>query len=102
MGTIRDFGVVNDSGTADALEVTTDDVGYYDGQRVLVRVVATNTGNATLSISGKTAKNIKKFNDETLAAGDIEAGQIAEFVYDEDNGVFQMITAPATSISGAE
>ena len=39
-----------------------------------------NTGAATLAVSGLSALAIKKLNDQDLATGDIEVGQIVEVV----------------------
>ena len=91
MATIDLNPLVNDIGTEDALAVVIDGAGYYDGQSCLVRAAVTNTGAATLSISGRTAKALKKLHDQDLEAGDIEAGALIQVRYDATGDVFQVI-----------
>jgi len=54
-----------------------------------------NTGAATLNLNSLGAKTILKMNDQALATGDIEAGQIVTVVYDGTN--FQMVSTSAVS-----
>lgn len=56
-----------------------------------------NTGAATLNVNSLGAKTIKKFNDQDLATGDIEASQIVTVVYDGTN--FQMQSQVASTAS---
>jgi len=86
-----------DTGSANAIAVTVDGAGYYDGQTVTVRIGFLNTTATTLSISGRTATPVKKLGDQALASGDLEVGTVATFVYDATAGVFQMITPVAVA-----
>ncbi len=76
--------------------------GYVTGQAIQFEAGTVNTGAATLNVDGNGAKAIVKHNDQVLADGDIEAGQIVTVVYDGIS--FQMQSqlgnAPATG-SGA-
>lgn len=56
-----------------------------------------NTGAATLNVNSLGAKTIKKFNNEDLADGDIEAGQIVTVAYDGTN--FQLLSQTANVIA---
>lgn len=58
-----------------------------------------NTGAATLAVNGLTAKAIKKLNDQDLATGDIESGQIVTVVY--DGTYWQMQSQPAQLIANS-
>ena len=53
-----------------------------------------STGAATIAIDGLATKSIKKFNDQAIAANDIESGSICHIVYDGTN--FQLISSLAT------
>lgn len=70
---------------------------YATGMKFRFKADVANTGACTLAVSGLSALAIKKLNDQDLATGDIEAGQIVEVVYD---GVdFQMQSPTATSLA---
>lgn len=60
----------------------------YTGMVIHFKANTANTGEATLNVNGKGAKIIKKLKDQTLATGDIEAGQIITVIY--DGTYFQM------------
>jgi len=53
-----------------------------------------STGATTIAIDGLATKSIKKFNDQAIAANDIESGSICHIVYDGTN--FQLISSLAT------
>lgn len=77
------FYASDTSGAADALEISFDPAftAYAEGQVVFVKVANTNTGAATLNINSLGAAIIKKHANETLHAGDLEAGKIAILAY---------------------
>lgn len=83
--------LVNDIGTINALAVEIDGAGYYDGQQCTVRVANTNNAAVTLSISGRTAKAVKKLHDQAIASGEVEAGSLLHVMYDSTSGVFQVL-----------
>lgn len=55
---------------------------YAAGQVFNFKADVANTGAATLNVNSLGAKTIKKLNDQDLATGDIEAGQVVTVVYD--------------------
>lgn len=69
---------------------------YATGQVVYFLANTANTGAATLNINGIGAKTIKKQNDQDLATGDIEAGQVVVVAYNADDDVFEMLSTPAS------
>lgn len=69
---------------------------YVTGMKFRFTADVANTGACTLAVSGLAALAIKKNNDQDLATGDIEAGQIVEVVYDGTD--FQMQSQVATSV----
>jgi len=71
-------------GTADALTInlTPSITGYTTGMIVRFIVASTNTGAATLSVSGLAAKNLLNRSGTAIAGGDQVAGDLAEYLYD--------------------
>ena len=71
---------------------------YATGMKFRFKADVANTGACTLAVSGLSALAIKKLNDQDLATGDIEIGQIVEVVYDGVDFQMQSQTAvaPAT------
>jgi len=72
---------------------------YVTGQVFHFKANTANTGAATLNVNTRGAITIKKLNDQDLATGDIEAGQIVTVVYDGTN--FQMQSQIATAAHDA-
>src|SRR3990167_7638460 len=72
---------------------------YTTGQRFTFTANTANTGACTLNVNALGAKTIKKFNDQDLETGDIEAGQVVEVVYDGTN--LQMQTPLASNLTTA-
>lgn len=72
---------------------------YAAGQRFQFSADVANTGAATLNVSGKGAKTIKKYHDQDLENNDIEIGSIVDVVYDGTN--FQLQTPSATAMTTA-
>lgn len=69
----------------------------YDGYMIAFQANHANTGAATLNVtpSGGSAigtKTIKKANDQDLASGDIESGQVVVVCYDNSTDTFQMLS----------
>jgi hypothetical protein len=64
---------------------------YYDGMTVRFRALNTNTSSATANVASLGAKQIK---DETglmdIKEGDIPAGQLSEFVFNQSLDVFEL------------
>lgn len=77
---------------------TTVTVGYPRGVAFRFIPVNTNTGPATINISGLGVKNITKFGTAPLVAGDLIAGSWAYLTYDGTQ--FQLINAggPLTGV----
>lgn len=85
------YGV--DGGSTDAYAITllVAPASYSDitGVPIIFKANTVNTGEATLNVNGLGAKIIKKFGDDTLADGDIAAGQVVTVVYDGTDFQFQ-------------
>jgi hypothetical protein len=89
------------SANAYALTVNRTISAYADGDTFTAKVNFTNTGSATLNITGGQsgasalgAKTIKKNHDLDLADGDLESGAWHMWKYDGTN--FQLLTPVAT------
>ena len=99
-GQIQDGGLVfqaSDTGSADAyaIALTPAVTAYVAGQEFNFKEGATSTGASTLNVNGLGTKNIKKRNDQAIAAGDIEEDAIIKVLYDGTS--FQMISQVGTS-----
>lgn len=91
-----------DAGVTDAYAITLSPVpaAYVTGMMLNFKANTANTGTATLDVNGLGTKTIVKAHDQTLATGDIEAGQIVTVVYDGTS--FQMQSETALTLpSGA-
>lgn len=72
---------------------------YSAGMGIKVKIASTNSGSATLNISGHGAVTIKKETEAglvNLQAGDLVAGAIKEFVYDGTN--FQLLNGDGQAV----
>lgn len=90
-----------DTGSANAYVITLAPVpaAYALGQRFSFKAVNANTTASTLNVNSLGVIAIKKFHDQALENGDIEAGQIVDVVY---NGtVFEMQTPLASQLTTA-
>jgi len=99
-GQIQDGGLIfqaSDTGSADAYAIALAPVvtAYVAGQEFTFKAGATSTGASTLNVNGLGVKNIKKKNDQNIAAGDIEANAIIKVIYDGTS--FQMLSQLATT-----
>ena len=74
-------------GTANALTVALDPApaawSDLNGMPLRLRIGTTNSGAATLNVNGLGAKNIRTLAGAALSAGDLFAGSIMEFIYDQ-------------------
>lgn len=104
-GQVQDGSLVYavDSGAADAYVISLSPAitAYAAGQKFTFKATNANTGASTLNVNALGVKTIKKHNDQDLAAGDIEAGQIVEVEYDGTNlqMLSQLGNAPTSGIS---
>ena len=85
-----------DSVGTDSYAITLSPVpaSYVTGMTFRFKAGTANTAAATLNVNSLGAKTIKKNNDQDLATGDIEVGQIVEVTYDGTN--FQMTSQLAS------
>lgn len=75
------------TGTANALVFTTGgDFTYSDGNWLMIRLSAANTGAVTVNVDGKGVKSLKNPDGTDLVAGDIET--IHMIAYDAGNDFF--------------
>lgn len=93
-----DFAV--SAGAANAYTVTLAPAldAYITGMPVIFKANFTNTGAATLAVSGMAAKTLKKNGSSALAANDILIGMIIIAVY--DGADFQVINLGPVSATG--
>jgi hypothetical protein len=99
-GQIQDGGLVfqaNDTGSANTYAIALAPVvtAYVAGQEFNFKAGNASSGASTLNVNGLGAKNIKKRNDQAIAAGDIEEDAIIKVLYDGTS--FQMISQLGTS-----
>lgn len=96
------WGYAADAGSTDAYAVTLSPApaAYAAGMLVHFKANTANTGNATLNVNSLGAKNILKNHDQTLADGDIEAGQIVTVIYDGTQ--WQMQSPVSSGTSGSD
>lgn len=87
-----------DAGSTDSYVVALSPVitSYTAGMEIAFYANTANTGAASLDAGGG-AKTIKKSNDQDLATGDIEAGQIVTVRYNGTDDVFEMVSQTAAS-----
>ncbi len=101
-GQIQDGGLIfqaTDSGSANAyvIALTPAVTAYVAGQVFYFKAANASTGASTLNVNGLGVKNIKKKNDQDVAAGDIEANAIVAVIYDGTS--FQMFSQLGTTAS---
>ena len=99
-GQIQDGGLIfqaTDSGSANtyAIALTPAVTAYVAGQVFHFKAANASSGASTLNVNGLGAKNIKKKNDQAIAAGDIEEDAIVSVIYDGTS--FQMLSQLGTS-----
>ena len=101
-GQIQDGGLIfqaTDSGSANtyAIALTPAVTAYVAGQVFHFKAANASSGASTLNVNGLGAKNIKKKNDQDIAAGDIEQNAIVSVIYDGTS--FQMLSQLGTTAS---
>ena len=99
-GQIQDGGLIfqaTDSGSANAYAIALTPVvtAYVAGQVFHFKAANTSTGASTLNVNALGVKNIKKKNDQDIAAGDIEQNAIVSVIYDGTS--FQMLSQLGTT-----
>ena len=99
-GQIQDGGLIfqaTDSGSANtyAIALTPAVTGYVAGQVFHFKAANASSGASTLNVNALGAKNIKKKNDQDIAASDIEQNAIVSVIYDGTS--FQMLSQLGTS-----
>ena len=99
-GQIQDGGLIfqsNDTGSANtyAIALTPAVTAYVAGQVFHFKAANASSGASTLNVNALGAKNIKKKNDQDIAAGDIEQNAIVSVIYDGTS--FQMLSQLGTS-----
>ena len=102
--TLADIGGANTSAGTDTVTLTTSAVmtALYDGRPLVFIAGGTNTGAATLSVDGLTAKAVVKSGGTVLAAGDIVVGMAVHVVYDASQGAgswMMLNPQPSTSLT---
>lgn len=90
-----------DAGSNDSYAITLSPApsAYAAGQIFTFYANTVNTGAASLNVNALGAKTIKKANDQDLANGDIEAGQIVTVAYNGTDDVFEMISQTAATLA---
>ena len=99
-GQIQDGGLIfqaTDRGSANtyAIALTPAVTAYVAGQVFHFKAANASSGASTLNVNALGAKNIKKKNDQDIAAGDIEQNAIVSVIYDGTS--FQMLSQLGTS-----
>ena len=83
--------------SSNAYVVYIDWSAYFDRQTIKFTANHANTWAATLSISWKTARAIKKKNDQDLVSWDINEWQIVIVSFNEEDNIFEMISKWSSS-----
>lgn len=88
--------VTSVGGTGDAITITPSPAmtSYAAGMRYTFLAAASNTGAATINVSGLGAKDLKKQFNVALSAADIVTGQLVDIQYD---GIRFVMMGPAYS-----
>lgn len=93
--------VATDSGTATAYAIAPvpayTTLAELTGRSLRFKPANTNTGPATLAVSGLAATSIRKYGGTPLSAGDIKASQTCEVTYD---GTYFILCTPAPPAAG--
>lgn len=100
IGQIQNGGVtyIAAGGTANALTATLAPAiaAYTEGQVFNIKAASTTTAAAvTLNVNGLGVKNVKRSDGSPLLIGDIQAGQLCQFMY---NGTDFLLLVPAAGL----
>jgi hypothetical protein len=97
---------VTAGGTANAITVTLSPAwaSYTgkDGHRLNIKIVTTNTDAVTVSPNGLTPRACVANDGEPLVAGDLVAGAVHDFIYNESSGKFFVPAAVSGLLTSLE
>ena len=93
-----DFAVASGSDNAYGLTLSPALAALITGMPIFFKANHTNTGAATLNVSGLGAVDLRNSYNQALVAGDIRSGQIIVVVY--DGAYFQVINNPKPQFRG--
>ena len=90
--------IATDSGAANAyvIDLPHAPASYIDGQEVVFKAGAANTGASTINVNSLGVKSITRFGGAALVAGDIAAAKIYTLRYNSTVGKFE-IASPVTN-----
>lgn len=94
------FGTDSVGSDAYAVTLVPAPSAYATGMVVNFKAGTANTGAATLNVNSLGAITIKKNNDQDLATGDIESGQMVTVIYDGTNFQMQSQLAQTSTVTG--
>jgi hypothetical protein len=85
------------SGSSNAFTITSNRTiaALFNNLVIAFTANHTITGAATFNLNGLGAKNVKRYNGDDLAAGDIISGQPVLVIYKSSGDQFFMVSAPA-------
>ena len=87
-----------DSGTANAYVATLSPApaALTAGLTVRLKIANANTGASTLNVNGLGVVSIKRADGSAVQAGDMQAGEVAQFVYDGTNFQLTAVSLPSS------
>lgn len=83
------YAVVGGSANDLTATLSPTPIGLQAGLRFMLKIVTTNTGPATLNVSGLGAKALTRADGSALQASDLQAGSLVFIAYDGTN--FQIV-----------
>lgn len=93
-------------GTANAITIAMPGTAWTtytgkDGNRISFKAASTNTGAVTANVDSIGTATIRSQSNTDLVSGAIQAGGIYDIVYQEAQGVFQLLTTDSTANANA-
>lgn len=86
---------LSDSGSANSYVLTqasgSAPTQYLDGEKVTFKAVASNTGASTINSNGRGVKGLVYPDGGVLQAGDIEAGEYVDAIYNLSDDRFELV-----------
>ena len=70
---------------------------YFDGLTVILKIKNTNTGPAVLNLNGIGNAPVVRTDGTDVVAGDLLAGSMACFIFDDDRAQFQVVWSAAVA-----